>query len=105
MRQIVRCDDGRRLSRWTCDYFRHHREKIDYEWESGCADGRARFTRRRWRSCWGRARKPDEPLEQRHKDIARSVQAMYEEAFFHLLERAARAAQARTRLRSPAAAA
>ena len=33
----------------------------------------------------GPARGKDEPLEQRHKDIARSVQAMYEEAFFHLL--------------------
>ncbi len=33
----------------------------------------------------GPARGKDEPLEQKHKDIARSVQAMYEEAFFHLL--------------------
>jgi carbamoyltransferase len=33
----------------------------------------------------GPARRPDEPLEQRHMDIARSAQAKYEEAFFHLL--------------------
>jgi carbamoyltransferase len=33
----------------------------------------------------GPARRKDAALEQRHKDIARSVQAMYEEAFFHLL--------------------
>ena len=33
----------------------------------------------------GPARQKDEPLTQHHKDIARSVQAMYEEAFFHLL--------------------
>jgi carbamoyltransferase len=33
----------------------------------------------------GRARGSDEPLEQRHKDIARSAQARYEEALFHLL--------------------
>ena len=33
----------------------------------------------------GPARRADEPLTQHHKDIARSVQAMYEEAFFHLL--------------------
>src|ERR1051326_1790212 len=31
------------------------------------------------------ARQANEPLEQRHKDLARSIQAMYEEAFFHLL--------------------
>jgi len=34
----------------------------------------------------GPARRPDQPLEQRHKDLARSAQAMYEEAFFHLLK-------------------
>ena len=28
-------------------------------------------------------RRPDDPLEDPHRDIARSVQAMYEEAFFH----------------------
>src|SRR5262249_37844665 len=35
----------------------------------------------------GPARAPTDELTQRHKDIARSVQAMYEEAFFHLLNR------------------
>jgi carbamoyltransferase len=35
----------------------------------------------------GPARSKDEPLEQRHKDLARSAQAMYEEALFHLLKR------------------
>ena len=35
----------------------------------------------------GPARGKDEALTQRHKDLARSVQAMYEEAFFHLLNR------------------
>jgi carbamoyltransferase len=33
----------------------------------------------------GPRRLPADPLEQRHRDIARSAQAMYEEAFFHLL--------------------
>jgi carbamoyltransferase len=33
----------------------------------------------------GPRRDPSLPLEQKHKDIARSAQAMYEEAFFHLL--------------------
>ena len=45
---------------------------------------RALFTPRS-PSCSGPARAPDEPLTQRHHDIARSMQAMYEEAFFHLL--------------------
>jgi carbamoyltransferase len=33
----------------------------------------------------GPARNKGDDLTERHKDIARSVQAMYEEAFFHLL--------------------
>ena len=36
----------------------------------------------------GARRRPDDPLEDRHRDIARSVQAMYEEAFFHLIQSA-----------------
>jgi carbamoyltransferase len=35
----------------------------------------------------GPARGQGDALDQRHRDIARSVQAMYEEAFFHLLNR------------------
>ena len=45
----------------------------------------ATCSRPRSRSCWARAARPDEPLDDRHRDIARSVQAMYEEAFFHLI--------------------
>ena len=33
----------------------------------------------------GPRRRPEDPLEDRHRNIARSVQAMYEEAFFHLI--------------------
>ncbi|MRD46847.1 carbamoyltransferase [Caenimonas koreensis DSM 17982] len=66
------------------DYFRHHREKIDYQWEDGSPHVGSLFSDR-LASLLGPARAGDEPLEQRHKDIARSAQAMYEEAFFHLL--------------------
>jgi predicted NodU family carbamoyl transferase len=34
----------------------------------------------------GPRRKPEDPLDDRHRDIACSAQAMYEEAFFHLLK-------------------
>ena len=33
----------------------------------------------------GPARHPEEPIEERHEDVAASLQAIYEEAFFHLL--------------------
>ena len=69
------------------------------------AQRRARCSRRRSAELLGpRARRPDEALDAAHRDIARSVQAMYEEAFFHLLEHAARAPSRSTRWRSPAAA-
>src|SRR5262249_41851211 len=42
----------------------------------------------------GPRRQPSDPLQDRHRDIARSTQAMYEEAFFNLLN----ALQARTAL-------
>jgi carbamoyltransferase len=83
MRQIVHLhDDGKYTL--ELEYFRHHREKIEYEWSGGepktgnvGAPSLARLL--------GPARDPAEPLTDRHRDIARSAQAMYEEAFFHLL--------------------
>src|SRR5215510_5108583 len=39
----------------------------------------------RWSICWGRAARRAIGSKDRHNDIARSAQAMYEEAFFHLL--------------------
>ena len=65
-------------------YFRHAREKIEYEWENGSPSVGTLFSPA-LEPLLGPARRSDEPLEQRHKDIARSIQAMYEEAFFHLL--------------------
>lgn len=83
MRQIVRLlpDGGFRLN---LKYFRHHREKIDYKWENGIPTVGTLFSSA-LAELLGPARRDKEPLEQKHKDIARSVQLMYEEAFFHLL--------------------
>src|SRR5206468_815949 len=70
--------------RLDLDYFRHHREKIDYEWENGSPTVGTLYSPK-MAELLGPPRSTDEPLDQRHKDIARSAQAMYEEAFFHLL--------------------
>ncbi|MBI5430576.1 MAG: carbamoyltransferase [Nitrosomonadales bacterium] len=83
MRRIVQLqDDG--SFRLDLDYFRHHREKIDYEWENGEPRVGVLFTDALG-ELLGPARAGGEALTQYHRDIARSVQAMYEEAFFHLL--------------------
>ena len=66
------------------DCFCHHREGVDYRWEGGVPYVGPLFSSA-LETLLGKARRPDEPLTQRHKDMARSIQAMYEEAFFHLL--------------------
>ena len=83
MRKIVELlDDG--SFRLNLSYFRHAREKIEYEWENGSPSVGMLFASA-LETLLGKARQSHEPLDQKHKDIARSVQAMYEEAFFHLL--------------------
>jgi carbamoyltransferase len=67
-------------------YFRHHREKIDYTWAGGAPAVGTLFSAE-LEELLGPARKADEPLTDRHRDIARSTQALYEAAFFHLLNR------------------
>lgn len=84
MRRIVRLEDGGGF-RLDLDYFRHHREKIDYEWSDGSPTV-GRLYSPALEDLLGPARAPNQPLESRHHDIARSVQALYEEAFFHLLD-------------------
>src|SRR3990172_3867980 len=83
MRRIVLLqDDG--TFRLNLDFFRHHKEKIEYEWENGAPHVGNLFSSA-LPELLGPARQKGDELTQRHKDIARSVQAMYEEAFFHLL--------------------
>jgi carbamoyltransferase len=83
MRRIVRLE---RDGRYALDlrYFRHHREEIAYQWEDGSPVCGELFTPA-LEELLGPRRKPSDPLTDWHRDIARSVQAMYEEAFFHLL--------------------
>ena len=83
MRELVSLqeDGGYRLN---LEYFRHHKERVEYEWSDG-APVVGRLYGEALTELLGPPRGRDEPLDQRHRDIARSVQAMYEEAFFHLL--------------------
>jgi carbamoyltransferase len=83
MRRLVLLqDDG--TFRLDLDHFRHARERIAFQWKAGEPAVGTLFTPQ-LEALLGPARGPDEELGQRHRDIARSVQAMYEEAFFHLL--------------------
>ncbi|MEM9028967.1 MAG: carbamoyltransferase C-terminal domain-containing protein [Pseudomonadota bacterium] len=84
MRKIVKLESAGRFALDT-GYFRHHREKIDYAWDGGSPHVGTLFSPA-IEELLGPARTRDEPMTDRHRDIARSVQAMYEEAFFHLLD-------------------
>jgi carbamoyltransferase len=83
MREIVHLqDDG--SFKLNLKYFRHHKETVESEWDGGAPFSSANYGPQ-MEELLGPARQKDEPLEQKHKDIARAAQMMYEEAFFHLL--------------------
>ena len=84
LREVVRIQsDG--SFRLNLKFFRHHIGNVSYTWQD-CAPEVGTLYRRALVDLLGPARQPDEPLEQKHKDIARSVQATYEKAFFALLQ-------------------
>jgi len=68
-------------------YFVHHRTNVPYQWTNGSPEVGNLFAPA-LEELLGPRRMPDDPLEDRHRNIARSVQAMYEEAFFHLIQSA-----------------
>jgi carbamoyltransferase len=83
MRKIVRLlpDGGFELN---LRFFRHHRENIAYQWADSSPEFGDLFSPA-LEQLLGPRRNPADPLEERYRDIARSGQAMYEEAFFNLL--------------------
>lgn len=67
-------------------YFKHHSKRVPYEWNN-CEPKVGRLFTSQLEQLLGLARKKDEELTQYHFDVASSVQAMYEEAFFNLLNK------------------
>jgi carbamoyltransferase len=66
-------------------YFRHHANEIPYQWADGLPVVGDLFSPA-LEELFGPRRAPNDPLEDRHRDIARCVQIAYEDAFFHLLD-------------------
>lgn len=67
------------------DYFKFHRENINYEWESGSPVVGDLFADS-LENLLGCRRSSKEELTQQHKDIAASAQLMFERALFHILK-------------------
>ncbi len=65
-------------------YFSHTRGEMEMSWREG-EPVLGRAYSEKWRELFGPPRHPEEPLTQKHKDIAASAQAVFEEVFFHLL--------------------
>src|SRR5512141_1072914 len=65
-------------------YFRHWDEGVEMEWEGGIPTMGRLYTPELVRLL-GPARKKDEPLTAYHENLARSLQAVYEECAFHVL--------------------
>ena len=83
MRQIVRLvDDGK--FELDLDYFVHTSEGITMSWENGEPTLGAVYSAK-LSELLGPIREMGSELTQRHENLAASMQAMYEEAFFHRL--------------------
>jgi carbamoyltransferase len=83
MREIVRLNANGRFG-LNLDYFVHHLQGANMTWDAGEPQMSLTFSPA-LEHLLGPRRTPGEPITHRHEQIAASLQAMYEEAFFHLL--------------------
>ncbi|MDX1527754.1 MAG: carbamoyltransferase C-terminal domain-containing protein [Gammaproteobacteria bacterium] len=83
MREIVRAD-GDVGFELDLDYFTHHGDGFEYRWDGGLPVVGSLYSHKLEKQL-GPARADGEALTQKHKDLARSMQARYEEVFFTML--------------------
>ena len=66
------------------EYFRHWTGEVSMTWDDGAPRVEAVWAPA-LESLLGPARRPGDPLESRHEDLAASLQAFFEQAAFHIL--------------------
>ncbi|MFZ2492373.1 MAG: carbamoyltransferase N-terminal domain-containing protein, partial [Thermoanaerobaculia bacterium] len=81
MRRIVHVSDGG--FRLDVDFFTHHSTGLDMVWQGGSPVIGPVYSEKLI-ELLGPMRSPQDPVDQRHKDLAASMQAMFEEAYFEL---------------------
>ena len=88
LRQVVHThSDG--TFKLNLEFFRHHKERVEYEWSGGSPVVGSLFNAKALEKLLEFSpRGENETLEDHHRNLAHSVQAMYEEVFFNLLESA-----------------
>jgi carbamoyltransferase len=85
MKDIISYDSSGKF-KLNLDYFIHHNTKVDYQWADGSPTIGTLFDENKLESLLGiKLRKKDEKLEQIHFDMAHSIQSIYEEVFFNIL--------------------
>jgi carbamoyltransferase len=83
LRELVHLtDDG--LFELSLPYFRHWSEGVEMEWDDGYPTLGRVYTAD-LENLLGPARGKDEPLTSSHEDLARSIQTLFEECAFHVL--------------------
>jgi len=83
MRNIVKLKDNG-LFELDTSFFLHDKEGVDMIWENG-EPSLGRIFSDKLIGFFGKPREKEEEITKHHQDIAASMQAMYEEAFFHML--------------------
>ena len=96
LRELVRPGPGPGYA-LNLKYFRHDREANLYRWEGGVPELSDHFSPA-LEELLGPRRGKGEELTQRHKDLARSAQALYEEVYFRMLNGVAEVTGERTHL-------
>jgi carbamoyltransferase len=82
-RDMIRTEEGGRF-RLNLDYFRHHTEGVEMSWDEG-SPVIGRIFSEEYVKRFGPAREKGEPLTDRERDIAASLQRRLEEVCFHIL--------------------
>ncbi len=85
MRELVHIQpDG--TFKLNLKYYRHHDEDVHYTWDNCSPEVGTLYKKEPMEALFGPQREKGAALEQKHRDLARSAQAMYEEAFFAMLQ-------------------
>jgi carbamoyltransferase len=82
-RDMIRTEEGGRFH-LNLDYFRHHTEGVEMSWDEG-SPVIGRIFSEEYVKRFGPAREKGEPLTDRERDIAASLQLRLEEVGFHIL--------------------
>lgn len=85
MRELVHIQpDG--TFKLNLKYYRHHDEDVHYTWDNCIPEVGTLYKKEPMEALFGPQREKGAALDQKHRDLARSAQAMYEEAFFAMLQ-------------------